>query len=284
MGELACFLNTSDLSEEIMNAITQNILDIEKRRLDENFNLIFNGFVKKNCGGFGITSETTAFVNNFLTKTPREHYAFNRYILIELETLNITSIIKPVIKNFILTRENIDFTRFTESTFRGTFKKIIYFEICNNLDFYLLNAQVINLLQSDNQDRIELHNRVRLNLSDINFNKVFNHFITNNYNKGSVVLTKEEFKSFLYNQRPGDLLERIDFLFNFKKETLNYFCKYYINKVFNGFFTFNDIYDGTNFKKVNTLSPPTVVGATGGSGSGGAVEAKEPEVLSGGES
>jgi hypothetical protein len=283
--ELTCFLNTSDKSEEIMNTLTQNTLDIEKRRLDENFNLIFNGFVKKNCGSFGITSETTAFVNNFLTTVPEKQSFFNRYILIELETIHITSIIKPVIRNFILTGENIDFTRFTESTFRDTFKEIIYFDVCNTLDFYLLNAQVIYLLQLDSQDKIELHNSIRLDLSDIKFNKVFDQFITNNYNKGSAVLTKEEFKSFLYNQRPGDLLEieRIDFLFSFKKETLNYYLKYYINLVFKGLFTFSDIYDGTNFKKV---TPPTTVGATGGSGSGGggAVEAKEPEVLSGGES
>ena len=273
IGELACFLNTSDLSEEIMNALTQNILDIEKRRLDENFNLIFNAFVKKNCGSFGITSETTDFINNFLTTVPGEQSVFIDYTLFELEIANIPSIIKPSIKNFILSLESTN--TFTKSKFRNAFKNIILEESLIILKFYCLNAEVLDLFETGTSAQSVLSNiSIKFNedLSNENFDLFFKQFLSlGSQSPVSGFPSEIEFRNFLYNRISGDLSKRIDFLFDFQQQIVNLLCKDAFNQVFgdNIGLHYDHIYDGDKFKKileVNRLSPPTVSGATGGGG------------------
>ena len=250
-GELACFFNTSNLSEEIINELIQNqVTQIEKDEVSLKFDAIFNTFVEKKCGGAIITSATTAFVNTFSNKALIEQNDFIDYTLVELTIVDIApDYIKKNIHLFLDLGASL--IVFDDTLFENTFKKIIVKETLIRLNLYCLQAEAENVFVPGHTAEgvlSLLHSELDENFSTENFNAFLDTFLKQKF-KTSNFNNKKKFKKFLYNQIPGDLDRRIEFLFSFKNEIVNFWCENTLKKM--GF-------------AGDRLSPPTVGGATGG--------------------
>jgi len=247
-GELSCFFSTSDLSEEIINEMIQNeATQIEKNFVSLNFDALFNAYVEEKCGSAVITSETTAFVNIFSTKALTEQKDFIDSTLVKLAIVNIApDSIKKNIHHFFGLGTSL--IVFDDTLFENTLKKIILKETLIILNLYCLKGEVDGLFEPGHTAQSVLssiHSALDEDLSTEKMKEFLNNFLKENYTTST--FNKKKFKKFLYNKISGDLDIRINYLFSFKKEIVDFLWENFLKKMVG-----------------DRLSPPTVGGATGG--------------------
>jgi hypothetical protein len=140
---------------------------------------------------------------------------------------------------------------FDDNLFENTLKEIILKETLIILNLYCLKGEVDGLFEPGHTAQSVLssiHSALDEDLSTEKFKEFLNNFLKENYTNSNFN-KKKKFKKFLYNKISGDLDKRIDYLFSFKKEIVDFLCENFFKKMdFVG----------------DRLSPPTVGGATGG--------------------